>query len=102
MSFPDCSAKDIIMGFKMCSSLLGEEIRKDSEQKPEVGELKSHQGGSPSLSPVWCSADNRHFKPLQAERVKRHPSPSGISVSGWKPHKTGMKWVPPYPTMPGA
>ena len=46
MSFLDCSAKDIIMGFKMCLSLLGEEIRKYSEQKPEVGELRQHQGES--------------------------------------------------------
>lgn len=41
MSFPDCSAKDVIMGFKMCSSLLGEEIRKYSDQKLKL-ESSSH------------------------------------------------------------
>lgn len=48
MSFSDCSAKDTIMGFKMCLSLLGEVIRKYSEKKPEVGEPRQPQRESPN------------------------------------------------------
>lgn len=50
MSFLDCSAKDIIMGFKMCLSLLGEEIRKYSEQKPEVGRAQATSGRESKLA----------------------------------------------------
>lgn len=46
-SFPDCLAKDIITGFKMCLSLLREEIIRYSEPTCEAGKLRRHQGGSP-------------------------------------------------------
>ena len=39
MSFHDYLAKDVTIGFKMCSFLLGEEIIRYSELKYEVKEL---------------------------------------------------------------